>query len=652
VRVKPDGLLRDVPDLDDWAAAAGTALTQENWTELLAAYYENYAVELPAFDDDGWPLLPPDEHILDAFAREWIPELSVVEDMRAEFGTVAVVSELIPCDLCGWGAARYESPVGLQRILASLCLCCFVQRGDSQLGSGHATLMMQRGQIPSTARAVIERHLAARHRASWRISVEGDGWDGYRRWGFTGPDDSGRLYAFIANVQLSVELGPMGSAMIVARGAGIRQMYAPGGDQHFVPRSEDWLDVRAILFRVLRSEFVTGRGLEARDRYFWLDAGTRDERAMDALTSRGGGSQWLKLGDHLAAESGDYQVAREAASESTNARVLARLARDHPWFVVRMDAIANPAMDTGDLFTCAEARDAAVAHALLERTDLPSDATALVVETLLLQGTLNRRSMDLALLRADFPERLLATTVERVSSEGTHARIELASLMHEAPLERRDWVHEYLLRNARKIKSSIDLVDAVVGNEPARLAWVLSRPDSRIRALARWREEQRSRSESKPQGADPSNNAASLAGSNDGAMETSRTDEGASARTGIEGANVPFYRPGSRRPRARRTRDDGVDVVPQQVLISAQSLAHMSAVDLRSISDSADYTDATRAAAVTELAGRGAIADGPVGHALRGASADANQNSIIPEAWIKWASSAQPEMNGRDDAER
>ena len=650
--MKPEDLLRDIPDPEVWAAAAGSGLTEDNWTEVVAAYFEAFAVEVPAFDDDGWPALPPDEHIIDAFAREWIPEVSVVAETRAPFGTVAVVGELIPCDSCGWGAARYESPAGPQRTLASLCLCCLAQRGDPLLGIGHSTLMLQREQIPSSTRVVIERYLSASHRETWSVPVEGDGWDGYRRWGFTGPDKSGRLYAFIANIQLSVELGPIDSVMIVARGAGIRHMYAPKGDQHFVPRSEDWLDVRAILFRVLRSEFTTGRGLDARDRYFHLDAAPRDERAIDALTTRGGGPQWLKLGDHLVAESGDYQLAREAASKSANSRVLARLAREHPWFVVRMEAIANPALEPGDLFACAAARDIAVAHALLERPDLPPDATALVVEALLLQGTLNRYSMDIALMRADFPERLLATTVERVSSDGTQARVELAALMHQAPPGRRDWVHEHLLRKARKLKSSIDLVDAVVGEDPSRLAWVLSRGDPKVRAVVRWREEQRWGSESKPQGADPSGDAASVTGINASNLESSRQDEGASVRSGIDGANVPFYQPGLHRPRAWRTRDDGADVGPQPVLISAQSLAHMSAGDLRSIADSADYADATRAAAVTELAGRGATADGSVDHASLGSSADANQNSIIPEAWIMWAARGQPRTNGRDQADR
>ena len=487
-----DSLLRDVPSIDEWGAS-GVDLATLNLAEIDAleqAYWTHFALRLPAFDEDGIPTVPPDEHIVDGFARAWLPGIDESAARRAGFETVAVVPEIVACESCGWGSARYESRVGPQRDIAVLCLCCLVKRGDPILGPGHSIMMLLPDEIPDQVLRKLMDHLAPEARASWTRTHREDGWDSYRRWGFVGPDENGRLYAVILNVQLSVQRGPLDAIELVAQRSGIRHMYAPGGDTHFGPQGLDELDARAFLLRILRREVQTGQARDALDRHFAISARERDERALSAL-EQGGGNRWLRLAQHPIADSADHQMALASAAESEAPSVVAALARSHPDAEIRRTAIKNPRLDPSDLTKLAAERDHSLCLALLEREDLPAESAAQVVETLLLAGSLDHHAMRAALKRPDIPERLLETAVTRIAAEGTPARLDLAREMHAAPAHRRDAVHTQLLQGARKIKSTAELIEAIIGDDERRVDWLSEDPSQRVRALMGWFGERR-----------------------------------------------------------------------------------------------------------------------------------------------------------------
>jgi hypothetical protein len=490
--VNPERLLRDVPTIEEWAASHVNlaSLAPAHIGRVEDAYWTEFAVRLPAFDEDGRPTMLADEHIIDGFARAWLSGIDEVADRRAGFGTVAVVVDRVECDACGWGAARYESRVGSRREFAALCLCCLARRGDPILGPGHSTLMLLPDEVPDRVMRTLLPYIDQEARGAWEKKRHGDSWDSYRRWGFSGPDEDGCLYAVILNLQLSVRPGPIDSVELIAQRTGIRHVYTPGGDTHYGPRNLDDLDARSFLLRILRRETHSGRAREALDRQFAVSAEERDGRAMSAL-ERQGGVRWLRLDQHLICESADYEMAVAAAAHSGSPWVLARLAHSHPDCAIRSAALANPALEPGELAAAAARRDAAVSQALLERADLSAESTIQVVETLLLAGSLEHHTAYAALKRPNFPDHLLDTVITRIAATGTSARVALAESIHEAPPHRRDAVHVQLLRGARKIKSTAELIDAAVGNDEARAEWFANSPEWKIRDLMAWRNGQR-----------------------------------------------------------------------------------------------------------------------------------------------------------------
>ncbi len=74
-----------------------------------------------------------------------------------------------------------------------------------------------------------------------------------------------------------------------------------------------------------------------------------------------------------------------------------------------------------------------------------------------------------------------------MAADGTQARILMAEAIHKAPAHRRDLIHLQLLRRARKIKSTLDLLDAVIGTDADRAAWLADREEWKIRDLMAWR---------------------------------------------------------------------------------------------------------------------------------------------------------------------
>lgn len=457
------------------------------------AYVEEFQVRLPVMDEDGYLTPIPDAHILDAAARARTFDGEDPAALPLGYDTVAIVAELAPCDMCDWGAARYECR--LRDGIAALCLCCLVQRGDPVLGLGRSVLMLVEEEIPDHLVMEIHNHVDFDDWARPDYAL-GHGWDAFRRWGFyTGPTADGRLYGVICGMQMSIEPGPPNTpggelVKVVARRPGLRHMYAPGGDEHWILYTEDELDARAMLMEIVRAERSTPRWRSEAEAHFRVPPAMRDARALEALDERGGGPMWLHLGETPLCRSGDHLAAEEAATSSTNPAVLERLALEHPASDVRVKAIENPRLEPTVLEQAAASPDGLVMSALLRRADLPPAGTALVVQGLLLAGRIDPYALTAALIRADFPDPLLDSAVERLYALGTEARTVLAELIHEAPPARRDRVHEHLLRKARKISSTVALIKAVIGEDSTRVEWCRATPDYGVRSLMTWFEAQ------------------------------------------------------------------------------------------------------------------------------------------------------------------
>ena len=184
--MSPKELLRKVPTLDQWVQSKvdSSTRTLEDISDLELGYYNAFRVETPAADEDGWPTPIPDEHVLDALARDWTDEDELPQTM--DFGTVVIAGELPRCDLCGWGAALPSQVRRQSAASASLCHCCLVRQGDPVLGHGRATLLLLEEEVPD--RVVSQVHRVMPEVALLRSTdTFQDGWDAFRRWSSHGP---------------------------------------------------------------------------------------------------------------------------------------------------------------------------------------------------------------------------------------------------------------------------------------------------------------------------------------------------------------------------------------------------------------------------------------------------------------------------------
>ncbi|MGB3763435.1 MAG: hypothetical protein WA966_09435 [Ornithinimicrobium sp.] len=483
-------LLRNVPSIDEWAST----VPPETLHRLLEsgaieyAYHQHYAVQIPAFDRDGMAATPPDEHVLDAFARRCVPGIETLAHERAEFGTVAIVPETTPCELCVWGSARYETPVGRDRDIVAACVPCTNHHGDPFLGPSHSVMLMQSGELPARVLRQVLPFVDPDARDSWGPRYRGDHWDSYRRWGFVGPDEQGLFYAVIAGVSLQLQWGQYDWLELTRRHAGLRKMFAPGGETGLLPRGLDELDARSALIDALHSARDGSSYRQSLDQHFEVAADERDSRALSGM-ERDPFVEWLRLTpDTPLCRSADAAMAALSAERGTNVDVLDELAARHPEPEVRRQAIANRSLPRESLERIAARRDECVSHTLLMRPDLPVDSVRTVVETLQLAGVMDHWAMYEALVRPDFPDNSLRSVVTRIAADGTDSRIALAECMHRAPPARRDTVHLQLLAAARRIKSTHALVNAVVGEVPGRREWIWEQPDLRFRSLLAWHE--------------------------------------------------------------------------------------------------------------------------------------------------------------------
>lgn len=154
-------------DLESYVNDAISAGSDRDVVSLMADYFREIAVRMPCFDSVGTPLIPPDAHVLDHFARAWDladPEVAV---NRPSAGTVACPVEEIECELCD-ERARYEGLVDDRgdQFLAYLCLDCMRRHGDQNLGAGASVYLMYFDEVPLAVRRVCDAIRASQGKGS------------------------------------------------------------------------------------------------------------------------------------------------------------------------------------------------------------------------------------------------------------------------------------------------------------------------------------------------------------------------------------------------------------------------------------------------------------------------------------------------------
>ncbi len=120
-------------------------------------YFFAHQLRWPARNAEGELMPPPPEHVLDCLARAF--DLVSEDDIQThpEAGTVAVVSRLHPCGLCG-AAARYDGYVqqGASRLACFMCPRCFDARSSGVLGVGENVYLLQMEEVPAEVRAICD----------------------------------------------------------------------------------------------------------------------------------------------------------------------------------------------------------------------------------------------------------------------------------------------------------------------------------------------------------------------------------------------------------------------------------------------------------------------------------------------------------------
>lgn len=114
---------------------------------------------IPARDEAGDLIVPPEAHILDALVRQRML-INTDELWSHGLGTAAVMDELPECDACG-DLARYDVISPLPACWA--CEDCY--RGDT-LGMGKAQRLLTYDEVPADVREICDRLTEAAGRES------------------------------------------------------------------------------------------------------------------------------------------------------------------------------------------------------------------------------------------------------------------------------------------------------------------------------------------------------------------------------------------------------------------------------------------------------------------------------------------------------
>jgi hypothetical protein len=120
------------------------------------------AVSLPAFAEDGSPVIPPDRHILDHLSRAFdLFDENTQIDHPVKATTVRVVSGPLPeCAFCD-ESARYDGPVDTPEGRRLACMCEEdAHRQVEYLGSSSGTCYLMRvDEVPLHIQAIVNSRL-------------------------------------------------------------------------------------------------------------------------------------------------------------------------------------------------------------------------------------------------------------------------------------------------------------------------------------------------------------------------------------------------------------------------------------------------------------------------------------------------------------
>ena len=123
---------------------------------------DELAPSMPAFDDAGNPVQPPDSHILDYLARAWSLTDEYTEQQHPiAASTVCVWSgELPTCNPCK-SPARYDAPTLTVHGSVWSYLCVEHARNEqTTIGAGKGTYLMRKDEVPAAIRLRVDRRLA------------------------------------------------------------------------------------------------------------------------------------------------------------------------------------------------------------------------------------------------------------------------------------------------------------------------------------------------------------------------------------------------------------------------------------------------------------------------------------------------------------
>jgi len=491
----PDNPLIEPPDPELLSLRQpGTGDPLEDLVVGAIDYYNLTSVVLPAFDERGFKLFPPDEHVLDDLCRRY--DLVDNEEMEARppAGTVAVVIELANCDNCR-AVAEYEAYH--DGLVSPVCSPCLRRRGDGLVGPGHAVHMMHSAEVPYAVREVADELCRRRDRPALWDPVEPDLPPWMRALssaGFVGPYDDGSMRAWFFGTLVVAAPHPTGFRFDAYRNDGV--MTLPG-EGVILPADLDPLQIREAILAEVGS--TVGRSLRNRLRSVLQPsvrvATDRALRTMDDGTYQRH-VNWDDLilrrgGNHIPGgmRNCERTAAEVAARGATDGSVVARIATEHPDGQIRALAVANAHCPDDALLMAAETdNDGQVRNALLERDSPPVGLVEAVTMSVLLHGSLDLHLAVKLLLREDCPPQFEAALLDRVYAAGPQFRVGATRRAHAAPPERRDLIHTHVLRAAKRIPYTVELIDAILGDaglaNDERIRWLLNHPDRRIARLA------------------------------------------------------------------------------------------------------------------------------------------------------------------------
>ena len=465
-------------------------------------YFAFNAVALPALDNRKRPVVPPDEHVLDHLARAW--ELVDPEEalLRPEAATVYVTNEVLPCDLCGHGTARYETMLtgeDGQRYGASVCLGCLQRRGATTLGAGNSTYLVTFAEVSPAVRAVVDELCARQARdpiwpgepvAGWRRE--------YYRAGFTAGDEGRMVREFFGSTLVAVSDGPECTRLEVR--SYLADLHFMQRDHFALPASWTSDQIRSCLLRVLPNPI--SRPLPAE---FEIDLPTAEQctqAALDAIAMPVSlADDALTTGVQFSVPRGDSWVTRCAkitASRSSKQQLVGRLVLENASRAVREAAVTSPSCPHHVLLAVAGPGHPELWLALLRRQDLDEEILDRLTDTALRGATTDSGIPGLVRAAVLHP-RCRADAVPALADRVRHgapptARAHLARDARTLPTQHRRAIYTQLLLGTRSGALSDGVLDAIIDRsaEPSvngkvdsgELTWLLTHADRGIRRVA------------------------------------------------------------------------------------------------------------------------------------------------------------------------